>query len=139
MKRRAGKDAALRGVFFAALLAAVAAGCMPMHLEHSTMAPQCSPEKIESGGLGSWENPVKCDMPAGEIEYLERLRGPDGKPVRYLRTGNLGRGVHGNIVDRYVVQSEDGKVCKEVIMDMYYRGYRESRPVEGFSLAGQPV
>jgi hypothetical protein len=137
MKKRAGKYAGFKALIFAALMAA-AAGCMPVHLEHSAVPPQCSAQKIESGGLGSWRDPVKCEMPAGEIEYLERLRGPDGKPVRYMRTGNLGRGVHGNIVDRYVVQSRDGTVCKEVIMDMYYPGYRETRPVEGFSIT-QPA
>ena len=140
MKSEARKDAWLGVRFLGVLaLALIAAGCMPINLEHSEVPPDCSAEKIEAGGLGSWENPVKCDMAAGEIEYLERLRGPDGMPARYARTGNLGRGVNGNIVDRYVVQSADGKVCKEVIMDMYYRGYRESKPVEGFSIAGQMI
>ena len=47
--------------------------------------------------------------------------------------------MNGNIVDRYVVQSEDGSVCKEVIMDMYYQNYRETEPVPGFFMAGQSL
>jgi|WetSurMetagenome_2_1015567.scaffolds.fasta_scaffold1002568_1 hypothetical protein len=115
------------------MVALLAAGC-PIKHEKTVVRPDCTPEKPAAGSVGSWDNPVRCDMPRGELAYLDRLRGPDGEPVRYYRTGNMGQGVNGNIVDRYLVQSADGSVCKEVIMDMYYPRYVEDRAVEGFTI-----
>jgi hypothetical protein len=118
------------------LLVAVwgALGC-PIKHEKSEAAPDCQPEKLAAGAVGSWEAPVKCGGPQGEIAYLQRLRGPDNRPVRFIRSGSMGKGANGNIVDRYVVQSADGKLCREVIMDMYYPGYVENQAVPGFYLA----
>jgi hypothetical protein len=128
---------AIRAMILALSLGAMGlAGC-PKNLEQSAKVPACVPVKLQAGSLGSWENPVRCHGPEGEVAYLERLRGPDGRPVRYRRTGNLGRGVHGSIVDRFIVQSADGTLCKEVIMEMYFRDYVEDRPIEGFFLHDQ--
>jgi len=109
-------------------------GC-PLNLEQSVIEADCEPEQLPPGAVGSWENPIKCYMPEGEMAYMERLRGPDGERVQYRRTGSVGQGVHGNMVDRYIVQSWDGSVCVEVFMDMYIRGYREDQPIKGFTLA----
>lgn len=91
-------------------------------------------EHCQAGSPGSWDDPIRCHDPAGEHEYLSRLRGPDGRPVLFERFGNAGTGKNGNIVDQYLVQSRDKSVVRWVYMDMYCRGYRETRPVDGFSI-----
>ena len=117
---------------FSIMLVILASGCIKH--EQSVQAPRCDPVKLPAGSLGSRENPVRCDMPRGQVAYLQKLIGPDGQPVRFVRSGNLGRGVNGNIVDRYIVQASDGSLCVEVIMDMYFHGYVETKPIEGFKI-----
>jgi len=82
--------------------------------------------------LGDQGNPVKCDMPEGERAYLDRLRGVDGKPVKYRRKGSFGVGPNGNIIDGYVVTNGDKEVM--VFMDMYYEKYVEKAAVPGFTI-----
>ena len=87
--------------------------------------------------LGSEENPVRADMPEGQRAYLDSLRCEDGKTPTYKRTGNLGVGVFGRIVDKYEVECEGSAPAKtDIIMDMYHPGYQESEPVEGFEIEG---
>jgi hypothetical protein len=86
-----------------------------------------------SGALGSRTNPVRCDFPAGERAYLERLRCKDGSPVKCQRIGSVGAGPYGNMMDGYLVFC--GATRVEVIMDMYHPGYVESQPVPGFTFA----
>jgi hypothetical protein len=129
MMRSSGFGAALWAVVFAAFIS----GCP---LATNTIEPGTDPETtLTPGLLGSWDNPVKCSGPFGEREYLDRLRGPDALPVLYRRLGNAGVGVNGHIVDVYLVESRDGSLRKEVFMDMYYEGYRETNAVEGFLMA----
>jgi hypothetical protein len=89
---------------------------------------------ITPGELGSWQKPVKCHLPSGERAYLDRLRGPDGLPVSYERIGSHGKGVYGNIVDGYVVISQDDSVGCIIYMDMYFSGYAETEAVDNFTI-----
>ena len=89
-------------------------------------------EKAEQSPLGSRANPIRENMPAGELAYLARLRCADGSKPKAARQGNVGTGVYGNIVDLYSVTCE-GEAPVEVYMDMYHDG-PELRPVPGFTI-----
>src|SRR5690606_3865317 len=86
--------------------------------------------------LGSPGNPVRCDMPAGERAYLDRLRCPDGGVPTYRRIGSFGVGPHGNIINGYRVHcpgaapDDEGAV---IFTDMYHPGHIEPEPVPGFT------
>lgn len=83
--------------------------------------------------LGSKESPVRCDAPAGEREYLRRLRCPDGAPPEILARASYGRGPYGNVVDGYDVECSGGRK-QRIYMDMYHHRHREMEPVPGFTL-----
>jgi hypothetical protein len=85
--------------------------------------------------LGSFENPVRCDMPGGEREYLKRLRCGDGTPPWFERMGSFGLGPYGNILDGYEVKC--GEERFEIFMDMYHHGHVEAEAVPGFSIVNQ--
>ena len=89
-------------------------------------------EKAEQSPLGSKANPVRENMPAGQIAYLARLRCPGGEKPDFRRTGNVGVGVYRNIIDRYSVTCP-GAAPVDVYMDMYHDG-PELRPVPGFTI-----
>ena len=89
--------------------------------------------KAEQHPLGSKKNPVRENMPKGQLAYLARLRCADGATPAAVRNGNVGTGVFGNIVDLYTVACE-GAAPVEVYMDMYHDG-PENRPVPGFTMA----
>ena len=89
-------------------------------------------EKI-SGALGTRTNPVRCENPRGEREYLGRLRCANGKPPEYSRIGSFGFGPYGNIIDGYRVKCEDADETT-IFMDMYHKGYFEKEAVPGFSI-----
>ena len=85
--------------------------------------------------LGSRNNPVRVEMPPGERAYLRRLRCADGRAPAFSRTGSVGIGVYGNILDAYRVncgEARPGQV--DVYMDMYHPGHVEDRPVPGFTI-----
>ena len=85
--------------------------------------------------LGSRNNPVRVEMPAGQHSYLRRLRCADGRAPTFSRSGNVGIGIYGTIIDAYRVdcgQAEPGRV--DVYMDMYHPGHVENRPVPGFTI-----
>ncbi|MCB2089279.1 MAG: hypothetical protein KDD98_10700 [Sphingomonadaceae bacterium] len=87
--------------------------------------------------LGSRENPVRASRPQGQRAYLGRLKCADGSAPAFTRTGNLGPGVYGNIIDNYRVTclGADGKEkTVNVVMDMYHAGFVETRPVPGFTI-----
>ena len=85
--------------------------------------------------LGSAQNPVRVNMPAGERAYLARLRCADGRRPDFVRQGNVGVGVFGNIVDLYDVNCFSAKPGRvEVYMDMYFKDHVENRPVPGFTI-----
>lgn len=94
-----------------------------------------SSKKI-SGALGTKTNPVRCDDPKGERQYLNRLRCPNGKPPKYSRIGSFGFGPYGNILDGYRVECE-GRDEAVVFMDMYHEGYVEKEAVPGFTIVDE--
>ena len=83
--------------------------------------------------LGSFENPVRCEMPSGEREYLLRLRCPDGAAPEIGKRSSSGRGPYGSIVDKYEVRCA-GEPVRDVFMDMYHRDHREMAAVPGFTV-----
>lgn len=89
--------------------------------------------KKVSGALGTKDNPVRCDDPKGERQYLNRLRCSDGKRPVYSRIGSFGLGPYGNILDGYRVKCE-GSDEATVFMDMYHEGYVEKEAVPGFTI-----
>lgn len=91
--------------------------------------------EAEKHPLGSTNNPVRVFEPNGQRAYLSRLRCSDGRRPDYQRSGNVGVGVFGNIVDLYDVNCHSAKPGRvEVYMDMYFTGAGEQRPVPGFTI-----
>ena len=91
-----------------------------------------SPKKV-SGALGTETNPVRCEDPKGERQYLSRLRCADGKRPAFSRIGSFGVGPYGNILDGYRVKCEGDDEVR-VFMDMYHEGYVEKEAVVGFTI-----
>ena len=88
--------------------------------------------------LGSQKNPVRADAAQGQREYLNRLRCADGSRPEYARSGNVGEGVYGYIVDLYEVDCGDAAPgTTQVYMDLYHGGYVEQELVEGFYFEDQ--
>lgn len=92
-------------------------------------------ENAQQFPLGSKDNPVRVEQPAGEHAYLRRLRCPDGKAPGYQRRGSTGGGPFGTLLDHYVLDcGANAPATVEVMMDMYHRGHVENRPVPGFTI-----
>jgi hypothetical protein len=91
--------------------------------------------KAEAIPLGSKANPVRENMPKGELAYLNRLRCADGAKPAVSRSGNVGSGIYGNIVDLFQVTCPGAKPVA-VYMDMYHDG-PETRPIPGFTMEQQ--
>jgi len=90
----------------------------------------------EASPLGSAANPVRVEMPRGEIAYLRTLRCADDSAPKFGRRGSMGEGPFGSIVDLYDVDcgaAAPGRV--EIRMDMYHPGHVETRAVPGFTTA----
>lgn len=85
--------------------------------------------------LGSEQNPIRADMPAGQRAYLSRLRCSDGKAPQFERGGSVGSGPYGSIVDVYGVHCGGGATPAEssIYIDMYH-SHVESRAVAGFTI-----
>jgi hypothetical protein len=86
----------------------------------------------EKSPLGSALNPVRVSLPAGERYYLGRLRCMDGAAPAFDRSGSVGEGPYGYILDLYAVTCP-GKAPVQVYMDMYH-DQSEARPVPGFTV-----
>jgi hypothetical protein len=84
--------------------------------------------------LGSKANPVRCQGPKGEREYLNRLRCSNGHKPEFLRSGSYGPGPYGTFIDGYEVKCEKSDQKTTIFMDMYHVGYYENRPVPGFDI-----
>lgn len=90
------------------------------------------PQKV-SGALGTKTNPVRCEDPKGERQYLSRLRCSDDSRPAFSRIGSFGVGPYGNIIDGYRVKCEKSDEVT-VFMDMYHEGYVEKEAVPGFTI-----
>jgi ankyrin repeat protein len=88
--------------------------------------------RTTTDSLGSFSNPVRCDGPEGEREYLNRLFAPDGTPVSFHRVGSFGAGPYGNLLDGYEVHAVQAQAM--VYMDMYHSGHVEAAAVPGFNV-----
>jgi hypothetical protein len=100
----------------------------PAELKKAIAAAQAYP-------LGSKENPIRSDMPAGERAYLERLRCSDGNAPAFERAGSVGTGPYGGILDLYNLRCLSGQpATSSVYVDMYHSNYAEDEPVPGFTI-----
>ena len=128
-------------IFFA-LAAAALAGCATAsddgfdlygsHLKGAKL--EAAMAAASAHPLGSNENPVRSDMPLGERAYLERLRCSDGNAPAFQRSGSVGAGPYGSILDLYSLQCLTGEPkTASVYMDMYH-DHVEDRPVPGFTI-----
>lgn len=91
--------------------------------------------RAASDPLGSEKNPVRAHFPPGQRAYLSRLRCSDGSAPKFARSGSMGVGIYGNIIDLYAVDcgaAAPGRVG--VHMDMYHAGHVEDRAVPGFTI-----
>ena len=80
--------------------------------------------------LGSFENPVKCKGIDGEYKYLDSLVGPGGIPIEYARLGSK-LGLEGKMIDVYSVSYEGLKKPIHVHINMYAKGPRDKKAVDG--------
>lgn len=84
--------------------------------------------------LGSKENPVRANMPAGQRAYLGRLRCSDNSAPTFERGGSVGAGPYGGIMDVYTVKCASGTpATASVYMDMYH-SHVEAAAVPGFTI-----
>ncbi len=109
---------------------------------------------IKGRQKGSVDNPVLCDRPEGEREYLKRLRSPEGDPVSYEWLDAV-LGPQGHVLDRFRILNparkndtrsigtkfldlfrEEPKLppAFRIYMDMYRAGQRDKEAVPGFIL-----
>lgn len=91
--------------------------------------------KAAAHPLGSEKNPVRANMVQGQHDYLSRLRCGDGQAPSFQRAGNIGLGVYGYIVDKYLVSCARAEPVS-VIIDMYHV-HTEQQPVPGFTMAAE--
>jgi hypothetical protein len=92
--------------------------------------------RISHRPLGSRENPVRADMPAGQRAYLARLRCSDGRAPVFSRGGSAGVGPYGSMLDVYEANCAAGAspASAEIFIDMYRSGHVESKTVPGFTI-----
>ncbi|MCF8506457.1 MAG: hypothetical protein K9G59_16220 [Caulobacter sp.] len=95
--------------------------------------------KASTFPLGSRDNPVRVNMPAGQRAYLDRLRCSNGERPTYGRVGNFGAGVFGSIIDGYRVVCPNGGLPAEslIYMDMYHADHYETAAPAGFTITGR--
>lgn len=93
-------------------------------------------EKIAKYPLGSKDNPVRADGPAGQRKYLSKLICTNGEAVSaFSRAGSVGLSPYGFMMDLYIVvcDTDKGAIELPVHMDMYHEGFEETKVAEGFS------
>ena len=91
--------------------------------------------EAEAFPLGHAKNPVRVSQPAGERSYLAQLRCSDGEAPAYERRGSTGLSPFGNVMDIYLIRCPTGTPqSSDVYMDMYHKGFAETRPVPGFTI-----
>ena len=78
--------------------------------------------------LGSINNPIKCDMPAGEGLYLSRLSPKKGKKIEWERLYSTGNN-KGDLLDLY--KNSNGN---ELYFNMYHPRYIEIKNPKGYRL-----
>ena len=85
--------------------------------------------------LGSAQNPVRANMPAGQRAYLSRLRCANGRAPTFDRIGSMGAGPYGSIIDAYSVICVGSSPADSLVhMDMYHAAHVEAAAVPGFTI-----
>jgi hypothetical protein len=108
-------------------------GCGPqIETDENINQAQSGVEIKTSGPLGSKTNPVRCYMPRGEQQYLNRLRCADGERPQYERIGSF-FGLNRKILDGYKVKCENSEALT-IFMDSHHKGYVEKEAVPGFTI-----
>ncbi len=123
-------------------VAAIPDGPAPKNLEFLTFMGRATGKdladriaKASHYPLGTAQNPIRVDNPPGQMAYLRRLRCSDGSAPSFVRTGNLGPGVFGSIVDNYRVTCARGEPkVSNIVMDMYFPEHHETAPPPGFTI-----
>jgi hypothetical protein len=88
--------------------------------------------------LGSTGNPVRVHTFLGEIEYLSRLRCPDGTRPHAQRLRPPRVEAHGHRLVGYRVRCIYLNTEVKVFLDSFHPDFAETEPVSGFSVAGKP-
>ncbi|HTU10848.1 MAG TPA: hypothetical protein VMG08_08100 [Allosphingosinicella sp.] len=92
-------------------------------------------ERARDLPLGTAQNPVRVNMPAGEHAYIARLRCADGSPPRVGVRANNGVGAFGTIVDVWPLDCGEAAPGRfNLFLDMYHPRHVETRAPEGFTL-----
>ena len=87
----------------------------------------CGGKNVDDGYGVDPMNPVKCGGgPAGERDYLNRLRCPGGDSVEFVRRMSTS-GASDMLVDLYEVTCGCGKHNVNVYLDMYNK--KRNRPI----------
>jgi hypothetical protein len=88
--------------------------------------------------LGAFTNPVLTRGPAGQQEYIARMRCAEDLAPTVLMRGSRAGGPHGHIIDGYRLRCGTDTTTHMVYMDMYHgEGDRERRPVAPFSVLAE--
>ena len=92
-------------------------------------------EGLSTYPLGSPQNPIRVNMPAGQRAYLSRLRCADGQIPKYERLGSDGIGPYGQIIDTYKVDCAGSTPATGVLsLDMYHPTHIETEAAPGFTI-----
>lgn len=131
----------------AMLLAVAIGGCAGAHSDDDLFLsggrpPGTNVQRIAAEAarhpLGSEQNPVRTNMPAGERAYLARLRCSDGAAPTFQRMGSGGASPYGSIVDIYSVVCVNGEPRQSTIwMDMYHPQHNETGAPPGFTIVAR--
>lgn len=86
--------------------------------------------------LGTKENPIRCEGPSGERQYLDQITASKAKldfteHIQYRRIGSFP--VAGKILDNYEIKNLKGDVVGHLFFDMYHEGYTESKVPPDFT------
>jgi hypothetical protein len=88
--------------------------------------------------LGSTGNPVRAHTFLGEIEYLARLRCPDGTRPHTQRLRPPRVEAHGHRLVAYRVRCIYLNTERQIFLDSFHPDYAEAEAVAGFEAAGDP-
>jgi hypothetical protein len=98
----------------------------------------CASASDPAPPLGSAANPVRAHTFLGEIEYLARLRCPDGTRPHTQRLRPPRVEAHGHRLVGYRVRCIYLNTEVQVFLDSFHPDYAETEAVGGFTTAGDP-
>jgi hypothetical protein len=98
----------------------------------------CASAVEPAPSLGSAGNPVRAHTFLGEIEYLARLRCPDGTRPHTQRLRPPRVQAHGHRLVGYRVRCIYLNAEAQVFLDPFHPDYAETEAIHGFVTAGDP-